>query len=294
MADFDIRPLHTLADFHAAEDVQRAAWQSDELDIVPLHMLLTAAKNGGVLLGAFAQDQLIGFVFGFLGTGEHRYGPEAPAAVKLKHCSHQMGILPEWQSQGVGYALKVAQREAVRGQALRLITWTYDPLESKNAHLNILKLGAVCNTYYRDLYGELRDGLNRGFPTDRFQVDWWIDSNRVDTRLTRHRPPLTLKHYRFARTPIVNECELDARGLPVCPQPIEPGDDTERFLVEFPADFQAIRRIDPDLALAWRFHLRAICESAFKRGYSVIDYVYEPGPPARSYYVMQQLEFGEA
>ncbi len=293
MPDFEIRPLRTIEDFHAAEDVQRAAWQSDELDIVPLHMLLTVAKSGGVLLGAFAQDKLIGFVFGFLGTGEHRYGPEAPAAVKLKHCSHQMGILPEWQSKGVGYALKVAQREAVRSQALRLITWTYDPLESKNAHLNISKLGAVCHTYYRDLYGELRDGLNRGFPTDRFLVDWWIDSNRVETRLTRHRPPLTLNQYRFARTPIINECTLDARGLPVCPQPIDPGDDTERFLVEFPADFQTIRRTDADLALAWRLHLRAICESAFKRGYSVIDYIYEPGSPARSYYLMQQLEFSE-
>ncbi|HZY40386.1 MAG TPA: hypothetical protein VFF59_00140, partial [Anaerolineae bacterium] len=200
MADFDIRPLRTLDDFRAAEDVQRAAWHGDELDIVPLHMLLTVAKNGGVLLGAFAPDQLVGFIFGFIGTGEHRFGPEAPAAVKIKHCSHQMGVLPEWQSKGVGYALKVAQREAVRNQGLRLITWTYDPLESKNAHLNIMKLGAVCHTYYRDLYGELRDDLNRGFPTDRFQVDWWIASNRVETRLTRHRPPLTLKHYRFART----------------------------------------------------------------------------------------------
>jgi predicted GNAT superfamily acetyltransferase len=255
---------------------------------------LTVAKNGGVALGAFAQDQLVGFVFGFLGTGEHRYGPEAPAAVKLKHCSHQMGVRPEWQSKGVGYALKVAQREAVRSQALRLITWTYDPLESKNANLNISKLGAVCHTYYRDLYGELRDGLNRGFPTDRFQVDWWIDSNRVETRLTRNRPPLTLKHYLFARTAIINEAAIDARGLPVCPQPVDPGASTaERFLVEFPADFQAIRRIDPDLALAWRLHLRSICEDAFKHGYSVIDYIYEPGSPARSYYLMQQLEFNE-
>jgi predicted GNAT superfamily acetyltransferase len=302
MPEFEIRPLRTLDDFRAAEDVQRDAWQSDELDIVPLHMLLTVAKNGGVALGAFAPGatsphQLVGFVFGFLGTGEHRYGPEAPAAVKLKHCSHQMGVLPAWQSKGVGYALKVAQREAVRGQGLRLITWTYDLLESKNAHLNISKLGAVCRTYYRDLYGALRDGLNRGFPTDRFQVDWWIDSNRVETRLTQNRPPLTLKHYRFARTPIINEAAIDARGLPVCPDPIGPavpGANAERFLVEFPADFQAIRRADPDLALAWRLHLRLICEDAFKRGYSVIDYIYEPGPPARSYYLMQQLEFSEA
>ena len=289
MPDFEIRPLKTLADFHAAEDVQRSAWQSDELDIVPLHMLLTVAKSGGVLLGAFSDDELIGFVFGFIGTRAPDGYP-----LELKHCSHQMGIRPEWQSRGVGYALKVAQRDFVRQQGLRLITWTYDPLESKNAHLNILKLGAVCNTYYRDLYGELRDGLNRGFPTDRFQVDWWIDSNRVETRLTQHRPPLTLKHYRFARTPIINEATLDERGLPVFSDPIEPGTlTTERFLVEFPADFQTIRRIDSELALAWRLHIRSISEAAFQRGYSVIDYIYEPGSPARSYYTMQQLEFSE-
>ncbi|MFN8598306.1 MAG: hypothetical protein U0559_19250 [Anaerolineae bacterium] len=290
MPDFEIRPLTTLDDFHAAEDVQRAAWQSDELDIVPLHMLLTVAKSGGVLLGAFNGEELIGFVFGFIGT---RHPDAYP--LEFKHCSHQMGIRPEWQSRGVGYALKVAQRDFVRQQGLGLITWTYDPLESKNAHLNILKLGAVCNTYYRDLYGELRDGLNRGFPTDRFQVDWWIESNRVETRLTQHRPPLTLKHYRFARTPIINEATLDQRGLPVFSNPIDLSTlATERFLVEFPADFQTIRRADPDLALAWRLHIRSICEDAFQRGYSVIDYIYEPGSPARSYYLMQQLEFSAA
>jgi predicted GNAT superfamily acetyltransferase len=279
MADFDIRPLRTLDDFRAAEDVQRAAWRSDELDIVPLHLLLTAAQNGGVLLGAFAQDQLVGFVFSFIGTGE------PSAAVHFKHCSHQLGVRPEWQSRGVGYALKVAQREAVRRQGLQLITWTYDPLESKNAHLNISKLGAVCHTYARDLYGELRDGLNRGFPSDRFQVDWWIASRRVGTCLTHPRPPLT----RSARPPIVNAAVIDARGLPVGADPIGPIT-ADRFLVEFPADFQAIRRVDPDLALAWRLQIRAICEDAFARGYSVIDYVYEPGSPARSYYLIQHRD----
>ena len=89
-------------------------------------------------------------------------------------------MLPEWQSRGVGYALKVAQREAVLQQGLRLITWTYDPLESKNARLNIAKLGAVCNTYIRNYYGELRDDINLGLATDRFQVDWWIASSHVE------------------------------------------------------------------------------------------------------------------
>jgi predicted GNAT superfamily acetyltransferase len=292
MPDFEIRPLKTLDDFHAAEEVTRAAWDSDDIDIVPLHIMLTIAKNGGVALGAFADNQVVGFVLGFLGTS-NRYGAEAPATVKLKHCSHMLGILPAWQSRGVGYALKVAQREAVLNQGVRLITWTYDPLESKNARLNIAKLGAVCNTYIVDYYGELNDELNRGLATDRFQVDWWIASRRIETRLTRQRPPLKLQHYLAVDTPIINAAQWDDRDLPVCPDPIEPPS-PDRFLAEFPADFQTIRRADSALAVAWRLHLRSICEAAFAAGYTVIDYVHEPGPHARSFYVMQRIESSES
>jgi predicted GNAT superfamily acetyltransferase len=292
MSDFDIRPLKTLDDFHAAEEVQRAAWDSDDIDIAPLHVMLTMAKNGGVALGAFAQDQLVGFVLGFLGTS-NRYGAEAPAVVKLKHCSHQLGVRPDWQSRGVGYALKVAQREAVLNQGVRLITWTYDPLESKNARLNIAKLGAVCNTYIVDYYGELNDDLNRGLATDRFQVDWWIAARRTETRLTRNRPPLKLQHYLGVNTPICNAVQWNEHDLPVCADSIEPPS-SDRFLVEFPADFQAVKRVDHRLAVAWRSHLRSICESAFASGYTVIDYVHEPGLCARSFYVMQRLDSNES
>jgi predicted GNAT superfamily acetyltransferase len=291
VSDFTIRPLKTLDEFHAAEEVQRAAWDSDAIDIVPLHIMLTIAKNGGVALGAFAQDQLIGFVLGFLGTS-NRYGAEAPATVKLKHCSHMLGILPDWQSRGVGYALKVAQREAVLNQGVRLITWTYDPLESKNARLNIAKLGAVCNTYIVDYYGELNDELNRGLATDRFQVDWWIASRRIETRLTRNRPPLKLQHYLDVGAPIINAARWNADDLPVCQDPIAPPS-LDRFLVEFPADFQSIRRADQSLAVEWRLHLRAICEAAFASGYTVIDCLHEPGPRARSFYVMLRTESSE-
>ena len=137
--DFTIRPLSTHADFRACEEIQRQAWQMDEREVVPAHMLITIAHNGGIALGAFSDDRLIGFVFGFLGTSD-RYGPEAPAAACLKHCSHMLAVLPEWQSRSVGYALKLAQRQAARAQALRLMTWTYDPLESRNAHLYICLL----------------------------------------------------------------------------------------------------------------------------------------------------------
>jgi predicted GNAT superfamily acetyltransferase len=292
MTDFEIRPLHTIDEFHAAENLQRVAWSSSDLDITPTHVLLTAAKNGGIVLGAFSGEQLIGFVFGFLGAGEHRFGPEALVAVRLKHCSHQMGVLPEWQSKNVGYALKLAQREAVIAQNLRLITWTFDPLESKNAHLNILKLGAVTHTYYRNVYGELRDGLNQGLATDRFQVDWWIASRRVETRLKQTRPPLQLHHYLDAGTSILNPAKFDENGLLVCMDAIKPLSD-DRALIEFPSDFQSIKKTKGDLARAWREQIRSICEGAFARGYSVIDFVYEPGLPARSFYLVQQVESSE-
>ena len=279
MPDFNIRPLKTLTEFHAAEDLQRAAWNSADIDIVPLHLMLTIAKNGGVALGAFATDQLIGFVLGFLGAID----PSGPATDRLKHCSHQMGVLPAWQSRGVGAALKQAQREAVLQQGVRLITWTYDPLESKNARLNIAKLGAVCRTYIRNYYGELRDNLNRGLATDRFQVDWWIASEHVAARLGQPRSQIDL-----AAVPIWNPATWDARALPVCSNPIDPLP-LDRFLLEFPADFQAIKRADNALAVAWRLHVRELCETAFAAGYTVIDYAQEPGPPARSFYVLQQL-----
>ncbi len=294
---FHIRPIKTIEECRQAEDVQRAVWLLDDIDVTPSHVLLTLAKNGGVVLGAFAtiegHEHMIGCVFGFLGTREGHYGPEAPAQVKLKHCSHQLGVLPEWQSRGVGYALKLAQREAARAQALRLVTWTYDPLESKNANLNVAKLGAVCNTYISNLYGELRDGLNRGLPTDRFQVDWWIASKRVQTRISSQRPPLTRDLYEQAGTILMNEATFDDRGLPVPPDSIRPVE-ADRGLVEIPALFQDVKRLDPDLALAWRLHTRSIFEAAFASGYTVIDVLYEGGVRPRAFYVLTRTESSES
>jgi predicted GNAT superfamily acetyltransferase len=277
MPDFDIRPLKALAEFHAAEDLQRAAWNSADIDIAPLHLMLTIAKNGGVVLGAFAGDQLIGFVLGFLGAIDQ----PGPVPARLKHCSHQMGVHPAWQSRGVGAALKRAQREAVLQQGVRLITWTYDPLESKNAHLNIAKLGAVCRTYIRDYYGELRDELNRGLATDRFQVEWWIASEHVAARLGQPRSA------RSIAPPVWNPARWDERGLPVCQDPNGPLPPAGLTL-EFPADFQAVKRSDLALAIKWRLHVRQVCEAAFASGYAVVDYAYQSGPPARSFYVLQQ------
>ena len=280
--DFVIRPLASIQDFVACEEIQRQVWGPGDAEVVPFNMLAAVTRNGGIALGAFAGNALVGFAFGFLGTSAH-YGPEAPATVKLKHHSHMLAVLPEWRDVGVGYALKLAQRDAARAQALRLMTWTYDPLESRNALLNIAKLGAVCSTYYCDYYGEMRDELNVGLPSDRFQVDWHIASNRVATRLTGRRARLECEHYASAGAVLVNPARLDA----ALPRPSETATtlSTDLALVEIPADFQAIRHTDQTLALAWRMQTRDIFEQAFARGYLVTDFIFEPNP-RRSFYAL--------
>ena len=178
MSAWTIRRLETPHEIEQAEQLQSLVWPGSDLDVIPAHVLITAAHNGGLVLGAYTGEKLIGMLFGFVGLYV------LPAGTLPKHCSHELGIHPDYRNLGIGFALKRAQLDIVRAQGLDLITWTYDPLLSLNAHLNIARLGAICQTYLRESYGEMRDGLNVGLPSDRFQVDWWINSERVQQRIS--------------------------------------------------------------------------------------------------------------
>jgi predicted GNAT superfamily acetyltransferase len=283
-----IRPLESMDDFRAAEVVQRKVWPMAEAEITPTHVLITAAHNGGLVLGAFEGHKMVAFVFGVLGTdqGEAR----RPAMSRLKHCSHQLGVLPEYRDRDVGFRLKCAQRDFVMGQGVRLITWTYDPLESRNARLNVAKLGAVCRTYLRDMYGAMHDALNAGLPSDRFQVDWWITSARVKERLLGSRLPLEVDSFTSAGAVILNPATFGSDALP------RPAEQTATFagalaLVEIPTEFQALKARDTSLALAWRHSTRALFEAAFRTGYVITDFFLEPrGERLRSFYALSQGE----
>lgn len=271
----------------AVEALEQVVWPGT--NEVPAHILLAAVRNGGVLAGAYDADKLVGFVFGFPGL---RQTDENTLAVK--HLSHMLAVHPDYRNYGLGFKLKRAQWQLVRQQGLDLITWTYDPLESRNAVLNITKLGAVCNTYFRDYYGEMEDGLNVGIPSDRFQVDWWLNSSRVNQRLSRQsRRKLDLAHFLAAEAEAINTTKVNDAGWPVPAQDrmdtIE--DVTNRppmTLFEIPADFQGLKTADHDLAKDWRIYSRTIFELFFHHGYLVTDVVYLPGNPARAYYVLSQ------
>jgi len=284
-----IKILETPEEMTAIEDLQRAVWPGSETDIVPAHVFIAAIHNGGVLAGAYIADQLVGFVFGFPGIESTPDGP------RPKHCSHMMGILSGHRDSGVGFALKRAQWQIVRHQGLDHITWTYDPLLSRNAYLNIAKLGAVCNTYRRAEYGEMRDGLNAGLPSDRFQVDWWINTRRVQRRLSKHpRRPLKLDNFSKAElqplySPLsatLRQVQDNASNLLRPPEHFSPLEG-RLALAEIPSDFNALKESDFALARDWRFFSREVFETAFAAGYIVTDFVYDAG---RSLYVLSHGE----
>jgi predicted GNAT superfamily acetyltransferase len=280
-----IRLIETPEEMRLVEDLQRDVWPNSETDVVPLHMLITAIHNGGLVLGAFVEEKMIGFVFGFPGL---EFTPDGP---RPKHCSHMMGVHPDSRDDGIGFALKRAQWQTVRHQGLDHITWTYDPLMSRNAYLNIAKLGAVCSTYRRSEYGDMRDGLNAGLPSDRFQVDLWVNTRRVETRLGKHpRPTMKMSHLAQAGLHPLYATQKPGANLPCPPEHLPPLED-RLLLAEIPADFLDLKVKDFALARDWRFFTRELFETAFAKGYIVTDFVFDKNNGApRGFYILTHGE----
>jgi predicted GNAT superfamily acetyltransferase len=284
----NFRSIESFEDAHQVERLQSLIWPGNETEIVPAHFLLAIARNGGLALGAFDREKLVGFVIGFLGTDQE--SPNRPAMAQLKHHSHMMGVHPDYRDQGVGFHLKVAQRDFVNTQGIRLITWTYDPLQSRNAYLNVHRLGAVCRKYRREAYGEMRDLLNIGYPSDRFEVEWWITSTRVKSRVKGSRESLDLANFLGAGAVKINSAKLGSGDLLYPADRILPMED-KILLIEIPPDITKIKDQNIELAIRWRLTTRDLFEEAFSKGYLITDFVHfkEERFP-RSYYV---LSYGE-
>lgn len=288
--DFDIRVLESLEDMETIEDVQRRAWGEADVDIVPAHLLVAAAHNGGLVAGAFHKDELIGFVLGFLGTYDH------PEGWRLKHWSHMLGVNPEYQNMGIGFKLKRAQWQLVRNQGIDLITWTYDPLISKNAYFNLTKLGGVCNTYYRNVYGALIPNLEIEYPSDRFRIDLWVNTKRVEQRMSlQPRKKLDMAHFHAAGTEVINPTDLTDSGFAApTTDSLFLSDKHKKYpnilMVEIPSDIDSLFKNDPQLGFEWRNHTRGIFEDLFSRHYLVTDFVFLSGQYDRSFYVLTQGE----
>jgi predicted GNAT superfamily acetyltransferase len=243
-APVQIRLVRTHDEFAACEAMSRDIWGAAERNVVPRELLLTMQHNGGLVHGAFLpKGRLVGFCFAFLGMRDGQ----------LRLCSHQLGVLPEFRGSGIGIALKQAQRyDAVR-RGYELVTWTFDPLEARNAYINLHRLGCIARVYDRDHYGPMEDNLNRGLPSDRFEAEWWL------SRAKPASPPDPQVMLRVGTNgePVRVHLDLGPRTT---------------ALIEVPPDFQEVKRTSFELGLRWRMESRAAFEAALAAGLIAIDF----------------------
>ena len=283
----EIRPIEKISEMRAVEEIQLLIWGKDEREIMPGHVLHALQFNGAALFGAYEGTKLVGFSLAVLATVEDLHNRiDQVAAARLKMYSVISGVLPEYRDADVGYRLKLAQRDFALRIGVRLITWTYDPLESRNGRFNIGKLGAISHRYHRNFHGDLV-GINAGLATDRFEVEWWVTSNRVKGRVAKKRRPLSLQSLVDGGAVLVNEATFNTAGFPV-PPPNYVSRPGNLILLEIPADFQKIKQEDFPLALSWRQHSQLLFEELFHSGFVLTDFVgtIDENGDRRSFYLL--------
>ena len=174
-----IRKCMGIDELDACVALQKEVWNFSDLDLIPLRMFVVSQKIGGQTIGAFHGDDLVGFTFSIPGSRDgHAY----------LH-SHMLAVRDSFRNHGLGRKLKLAQRDDAIQQGFELLEWTFDPLEIKNAHLNLSRLGAIARRYSVNHYGHSSSPLQGGLPTDRLVAEWWLRSKRVIDLLDKKQPP---------------------------------------------------------------------------------------------------------
>jgi predicted GNAT superfamily acetyltransferase len=292
-----IRPISGIAECQAVADLQIAAWGFSPEDVIPAHSIAAILKSGGIVLGAFIRslngDQLIGFALGWTGLrGGRPY-----------HYSDMLAVLPEYQEQGLGRSLKLAQRETAMAQGLEMMSWTYDPLVARNAWFNIVKLGCIVHEYVVNLYGDLQSATHAGLPTDRFSTEWWLRSARVMARVSRPRRDWVRPVATHANPHPISGLETAAEAddydsaAVLIDNPDQPDDqlppdhqlttitephsasrrivglrlDASAALVwaEIPAYIEKLKEADMNAAIDWRRMTGRLFQDYFSRGYAI-------------------------
>ncbi|HDD64478.1 MAG: hypothetical protein B6U94_07295 [Thermofilum sp. ex4484_79] len=271
-----IRRPKSPEEFRIIMDIMKDAWgMADYTEAVPAHFLRSIDDNGGLVLIAYDRDTPVGFTLGILARSDSR----------LYLYSHMTGVVSKYKYKGVGFKLKLAQRQWAIEQGLDLVKWTFDPLQGLNAYFNFNKLGVVCNTYYRNFYGEIRDGINRGLITDRFKVDWWIKSKRVELKVKGLLKPPSFNEVRNLGE-VANVTEEIAGGVRKISE-IKLDIDSEVVFVEIPGELSKVRDYSLDLANDWRLRTRQIFETYFAKGYYAIELISEKEDEIRrNFYVL--------
>jgi predicted GNAT superfamily acetyltransferase len=204
----EVRELSTEPELREAVALQKTIWGFEDADLLPFRMFVVATKIGGQLLGAFHEGRMIAFCVAI---------PGLKADGKVYLHSHMLGVLPEYRNAGVGRQLKLRQRDDALARSIDLIEWTFDPLDLKNAYLNVERLGAIVRRYLRNQYGVSSSVLHGGLPTDRLLAEWWIGKPRERVEVVeRIQVPADIADARAKQAEIADRFEqCFARGLTV-------------------------------------------------------------------------------
>jgi predicted GNAT superfamily acetyltransferase len=224
--DIVVRKCLTLEEFHACVALQREIWGESDLEVEPVTLFIVASYAGGQVLGAFDGLRLVGYTLAIVGFQE---------GVAYLH-SHHTGVHPDYRDTGVGRRLKLFQREEALGRGIRSVQWTFDPLELRNAHFNLNRLGAICRHYKPNLYGVTTSPLHRGLATDRLLAEWQLDAPRVVAAIG---------------------------GLAEGPA-------SAAVEIKLPGDLERWKQSDPQLVKSAQDRIRAEFTSWFARGYAAI------------------------
>lgn len=266
----ELRPLAERREQEACVELQRRVWGGEFTDVTPPAILAIVQQVGGVAAGAFAEDRLLGFVFGVTGLRGGR-----PV-----HWSHMLAVDPDARGRDLGLHLKCYQRRVLLELGVERVLWTYDPLVAQNAYLNLVRLGARPVRYLRDYYGEGSDSaLSAGIGTDRFVVEWRIATDAVERTIRERRGGEAPPEHRAA--PVANLREGSGGG----PEPVA-ADPPEGAVVRVavPEDVLAVRRRSEDEAARWRASTRRPLEALLERGYRVTNFLRaDPGQGPPSY-----------
>jgi predicted GNAT superfamily acetyltransferase len=273
-----IAPFRNLADYKACEDIQREVWHSQDIDIVPVSLLLAIGRTGGIILGAYnSLGELVGFALSMLGWSEGE---------PSQH-SYMLAVRVAYRNFDVGFKLKMAQRKEALKRKIKLVTSSFDPMLPLNAYFTLGKLGACADTYEENFSGQTTSLPDRGLPTDRILARWDLESNAVVHRL-ENGPPRHDVRKELKQRAVINHMVEVAPGM-MNSSPVKLNCTAQQFLFEVPYNLPEIKNRDLGLALEWQGKMRQAFRHYFKKDYAATDFwVAEQDGHLRAFYVLEK------
>jgi predicted GNAT superfamily acetyltransferase len=272
--DITIRRAVTIADYRACQEAQKRAWQiGDDGYLIPIATMVGANLHGGLVQGAFLpHGEAVAMSFAFMGRIENR----------LCLYSQLTGVVPEHQSRGLGFQIKLFQAQVARAEGIERIAWSFDPLQAGNAHFNLTRLGAHARRFIDNMYGPRTDRLNAGVPTDRLIAEWDLAA--------APEPAPSFESVRELHR-LLELTDTPRQGLVPVGLSQRAELNAPRLLLEIPIDITALRSEDPAMAENWRALVAQAFQLAFSKSYRAVHFVRDNSTVLRrGFYVLERAQ----